>query len=147
MPAHLELRTATAPQPDLSGGFDPSRDYVRMVLRDLLVYVRVGLHPWEHRGPQQLVVNVEAWAAAGDRYTDADVGRIIDYDRIRELIQQEWPQRPHCRLIEPLAEELIAACFALPGVEAARVRIEKPDIFPEAKGAGIEIFRRKNPKA
>jgi len=42
-----------------------------------------------------------------------------------------------------LVEDLIGVCFALPPVEACRVRITKPDIFPEAAGAGVEIFRRR----
>jgi dihydroneopterin aldolase len=46
-------------------------------------------------------------------------------------------------LLEPLAEELIQLCFKHPAVEAARVRLEKPDIFSEAQGVGIELYRRK----
>ena len=46
-------------------------------------------------------------------------------------------------LLETLVEELIGVCFSLPPVEACRVRITKPDIFPEAAGAGVEIFRRR----
>jgi dihydroneopterin aldolase len=125
------------------GIFDPERDHVRMVLRDLVVEIGVGLHPWEKLRPQRLVVNVDAWAYVGRRYTDEDAELILDYDRIRNVIREEWPRRGHINLLEPLAEELIELCFAYPTVAAARVRLEKPDIFSEAQGVGIELYRRR----
>ena len=123
--------------------FDPERDHIRIVLSDLTVEIGIGLHPWEQGGPQRLIVNVEAWAYVGASYTDSDAGAILDYDRIRDRVRNEWPKRPHVKLLEPLAEELIALCFTYPAVAAARVRVEKPDIFPEARAVGIELYRRK----
>ncbi len=69
-------------------------------------------------------------------------GGFIDYDRVRDHISG-WRGRDHVELLETLVEELIGVCFALPPVEACRVRITKPHIFPEAAGAGVEIFRRR----
>jgi dihydroneopterin aldolase len=143
-PGSAIARPIDTAQPSL-GLFDPERDHIRMVLRDLVVEVRIGLHPWEQLRPQRLVVNVEAWAYVGDRYAHSDADSILDYDRIRDVIREDWPNRPHAKLLEPLAEELIALCFAHPAVEAARVRLEKPDIFSEALGVGIELYRRRPP--
>ena len=92
---------------------------------------------------QRLVVNVEAWAYVGAPYTHEDAGLILDYDAIRDVVREDWPQRAHMKLLEPLAEELIQLCFKHPAVEAARVRLEKPDIFSEAQGVGIELYRRR----
>ncbi len=140
-PASTIARPSETVQPSL-GVFDADRDHIRMVMRDLMVEVSVGLHPWEQLRPQRLVVNVEAWAYAGAPYTDADAEAILDYDHIRDVIREEWPKRAHAKLLEPLAEELIQLCFRHPAVEAARVRLEKPDIFSEAQGVGIELYRR-----
>ena len=141
-PASTIARPVDTGQPSL-GLFDPERDHVRMVLRDLVVEVKVGLHPWEQLRPQRVIVNVEAWAYVDAPYTHEDAGSILDYDRLRDVIREEWPKRPHAKLLEPLAEELIQLCFAHPAVEAARVRLEKPDIFSEALGVGIELYRRR----
>jgi dihydroneopterin aldolase len=143
-PATAIARPSETVQPSL-GIFDPDRDHVRMILRDLVVEVPIGLHPWEKMRPQRLVVNVEAWAYVGAPYSDADTGTILDYDRIRDVIREDWPKRQHMNLLEPLAEELICLCLAHPAVAAARVRLEKPDIFSEAQGVGIELYRRKRP--
>jgi len=144
-PASVIARPVETIQPSL-GIFDPERDHVRMVMRDLVVEIDIGLHPWEQLRPQRLVVNVEAWAYVGAPYTDDDADAILDYDQIRDMVREEWPRRPHARLLEPLAEELIQLCFRHKAVSAARVRLEKPDIFSEARGVGIELYRR-NPAA
>ena len=123
--------------------FDPDRDHIRIVLSDLEASILIGLHPWEQEKPQRILVNAEVWAYAGAVYTDDHATRIVDYDRIRNRVRDEWPKRPHIKLLEPLAEELIALCFTFPDVEAARVRVEKPDIFPDAKSVGIELYRRR----
>jgi dihydroneopterin aldolase len=144
-PASSIARPIETVQPSL-GVFDPARDHIRMVMRDLVVEISIGLHPWEQLRPQRLVVNVEAWAYVGVAYTHDDAEAILDYDHIRDVVREDWPKRPHVRLLEPLAEELIQLCFRHKAVAAARVRLEKPDIFSEAQGVGIELYRL-NPAA
>ena len=128
-----------------AGGFDwrHAGDHVRVLLSDVAVDVRIGLHAWERHPerPTRLIVNVEMFAAWPLPKAGAE-GGFIDYDRVRDHVAS-WRERDHVELLETLVEELIGVCFALPPVEACRVRITKPDIFPEAAGAGVEIFRRR----
>jgi len=115
--------------------------YVRMMIRDLVTEVRLGLHPWERHPekPQRIVVNVELYAAPQTgRYKH--VSSVVDYDYIREALRK-WPRRRHTVFIETLLEELVTLCFKDKRVKAARVSIFKPDIYNEAAGAGVEIFR------
>ena len=56
-PASAIARGVETVQPSL-GLFDPERDHVRMVMRDIVVEVSIGLHPWEQLRPQRLVVKV-----------------------------------------------------------------------------------------
>lgn len=120
--------------------WDAARSYQRVILRDLVTEVPLGLHPWErHRErPQRIVVNVELFA-----HTDGTFGSretIVDYDEIRNELKS-WRNREHVELIETLLEELVALCFRNAQVEACRVSIVKPDIFNEAGGAGVEVYR------
>jgi len=128
-----------------AGGFDwrHAGDHVRVLLSDVAVDVRIGLHPWERypERPTRLIVNVEMFAAWPLPKAGAE-GDFIDYDRVRDHIAG-WRERDHVELLETLVEELIGVCFALPPVQGCRVRITKPDIFPEAAAAGVEIFRRR----
>lgn len=123
--------------------WDPTRDYVRVILRDMQVEAHVGMHPWElhPERPQRLIVNVELFAHAvpGVR---ASRDTIIDYDHIHDALKA-WPTRAHVPLLETLVEEVVALCFGIPHVAACRVSILKPDIFSDAAAAGVEIYRRR----
>ena len=117
------------------------KGYVRMMIRDLVTEVRLGLHPWERHPekPQRIVVNVELFAAPRNaRYKD--VSAVVDYDYIRNALKK-WPRRKHTVFIETLLDELVKLCFRDKRVMAARVSIFKPDIYNEAAGAGVEIYR------
>jgi dihydroneopterin aldolase len=122
--------------------WDSTRGYQRIVLRDLVTEVRLGLHPWERHDarPTRIVVNVELFAHLPGPFRGSGVEAVLNYDTIRDALRA-WPQKPHTDLIETLIEELIALCFADARVEACRVSILKPDIFNEAAGAGLEVYR------
>jgi dihydroneopterin aldolase len=84
------------------------------------------------------VVNVELYAAPAARIKGHS--SIVDYDYIREALKK-WPRRKHTVFIETLLDELVNLCFRDKRVQAARVSIFKPDIYNEAAGAGVEIYR------
>ena len=115
--------------------------YIRMIIKDLVTEVRLGLHPWERHPekPQRVVVNVELFAAPS-RAKFKDVSSVVDYDHIREALKK-WPRRKHTVFIETLLDELVTLCFKDKRVKAARVSIFKPDIYNEAAGAGVEVYR------
>jgi dihydroneopterin aldolase len=111
--------------------------HVRVVMKDVSLALRIGLHPWEHEAPQRVIVNVELFAA-GPRYIMED-NPILDYDPIYKAVK-EWPARPHTLYIETFLRELLDLAFADPRVDAARVSLVKPDIFPEAAAVGVEAY-------
>ena len=119
----------------MRGLWDAGRSYVRVILQDVQTEAHVGLHPWERHPerPTRLLVNVEMFAHAG--VGDA----FIDYDPVRDAIRA-WPGRRHTDLLETLAGELVALCFANGRVEACRVSVVKPDVFNETGAAGVELY-------
>lgn len=129
-------------------GADPwngRRDYIRVMLRDLVTEAHVGLHPWERHPerPTRLVVNIEMFAALTGSAAASGDG-LIDYDPIRAALKS-WPSRPHTELLETLVDELVGLCFRHQAVRACRVSVLKPDIFNEAAAAGVEVYRIRDP--
>ncbi|MCS6892263.1 MAG: dihydroneopterin aldolase [Rhodovarius sp.] len=116
--------------------------YIASRVVGITVDVAVGIHPWEQHPerPNRLSVDVEMFVPTA--MAPAAAEGIIDYDPVRDLVRG-WQGRPHVLYLETLAEELLAVCFRDPRVAAARVRLTKTQIFPEAAGAGIEVFRRR----
>ena len=50
----------------------------------------------------------------------------------------------HIDLLESIADRIVDCCFADERVHACAVAIRKPDIFPEAQGAGVDVFRTRD---
>jgi len=130
------------PNPRPSPLWDAASDYIGVVLRDVEVEAHVGLHPWEQHPerPSRLLVTVEMFAHLARGRAVGSAKPLIDYDRVRNGLRG-WSSRPHTLLLETLAEEVVALCLGDPAVEACRVAIVKPDIFNDAAGAGVEIYR------
>lgn len=116
--------------------------YARMMIRDFITHVRLGVHPHERvpDRPQRVIVNVEMFSDGRSHLEGEGLASVVDYDPIHSAIQA-WEGRPHVLLIETLLEELIALCFRDPRVRACRVSILKPDIYDAAAAAGVEIYR------
>ncbi len=116
--------------------------YVASRVIGMIVDVAVGIHPWERhpQRPNRLSIDVEMYVPVDA--VQATASGIVDYDPVRSLVRG-WAGRPHVEFLETLAEELLAQCFSEPRVAAARVRVTKLQIFAEAEGAGIEVFRRR----
>ena len=123
--------------------FFDSNDYIRIVLKDVVVEAHIGLHPWERHPerPSRLRISVDLFAHLQDGPLAADT--FIDYDGIRDFLLT-LKDRPHTDLIETLMNDIVAKCFENDRVEACRVSILKPDIFNEADAAGIEVFRTRS---
>lgn len=126
----------------MNGSGMSENSYQRFILKDIVTEVHLGFHPWEQHPerPQRVIVNVEMFAADSPARDFENAGPVVDYDPVRREIR-DWPNRPHTKYIETLLEELVALCFENPAVTACRVSLVKPDIFNEAAGAGVEIYR------
>jgi 7,8-dihydroneopterin aldolase/epimerase/oxygenase len=113
-----------------------------VLIRELEIMTVIGVHDYEKRAPQRIHVWVdlavrEAGAVVSDRLED-----VLDYAEVVRRIEQR-AKAGHVNLLETLAEKLAADCLEDPRVLAARIRIEKPDVIPNARSVGIEIERRR----
>ena len=117
--------------------------YLRMILKDVRISMRLGVHAWEKNGPQPVIINVEMFTRDPGKLAADGVHAVVNYDLVRDAIAT-WPERPHVELIETLLEELSQLCFSDARVEACRISIVKPEIFPEVAEAGVELFRTRS---
>ena len=112
----------------------------RVFVRDLVLLCRIGVGEEERSAPQRIRVHLDlAVAEVPDPFAD-DPDRVVCYADLSRRVRAAATARP-LRLIETLAEKLAAVCLEDPRVRSARVRIEKPDIFPDESVPGVEIER------
>ena len=115
-------------------------DHIVVVLDDVCVNIRCGLHPWERHPerPTRLLVSVRLYAPlTTPRAADMP---IINYDLVRTRILA-LEGEDHIDLLETVADRIVDACFTDARVEACTLSIRKPDIYNESRGAGIDLFR------
>jgi len=113
---------------------------VRIIIKDMIINVRIGLHDHEKENDrsQRIIVNVELFADAKGYLDNPSRDTIIDYDDIYQEIKK-WANNGHTELIETYLKGLLGVCFQNERVQSARVSIAKPDIFEEAEHVGVEI--------
>lgn len=107
-------------------------------LDGLAVMADIGFHDFEVGSPQRLLVDVEVWlddleTPAGDMAASA-----WNYDHLRLEIERIAGSR-RFNLQETVVREIYDWIAARAGVRALRVATSKPDVYPNARGVGVEI--------
>jgi dihydroneopterin aldolase len=119
----------------------------RLFLRDHVVPVQIGAHDFEKGVTQRLVFNVELFVPYASTTPKADkLAEVVDYDFVRELIAARVAVG-HVELQETLCDELASQLLAHPQVRAVRLSTQKPDVYPDCAGVGVEVFRMKGANA
>ena len=116
------------------------RKTYRIFVRDLEMIASVGVYAHEKITPQRIRVSIDL--TVGPRATDATdtVDTVLSYENIVK-VTRAIVGTGHFQLLETLAERIAAECLRQYSVNAVKVKIEKPDIFPDAATVGIEIER------
>lgn len=120
-------------------------DCRRLFLRDYEVWINIGVHDFEKKGEQRVLINVDLYVPLALSTPAHDqLEEVLDYDFIRRSIAQRV-QRGHIHLQETLADDVLKLMLAHPSVRAARVSTEKPDVYPDCEAVGCEVFGMKEP--
>ena len=118
-------------------------DCRRLFLRNYEVRINIGVHDFEKRGEQRVVINVDLFVPLAQSTPHEDKLReVVDYDFMRATVA-ERVSKGHIHLQETLCDDLAAALLAHERVRAVRVSTEKPDVYPDCDAVGVEVFRIK----
>ena len=111
---------------------------IRIFIRNLELLARIGIHGHEQGMPQPVRINVELDAEeklAADRLEE-----VVDYEAIANAIRA-IVAAGHINLAETLAERIAASCLADRRVMRVTVQVEKLHALPGAEAAGVRIER------
>ena len=115
-------------------------DCRRLFLRNYEVRINIGVHDFEKKGEQRVVINVELFVPlALSTPVEDKLREVVDYDFMRSTIAQRV-ERGHIHLQETLCDDMLALMLAHPKVRAARVSTQKPDVYPDCVAVGCEVF-------
>jgi dihydroneopterin aldolase len=120
VPANLKVRSA------------------RIVLEGLEVQADIGFHEFEIGAPQRLLITVEVWLSDLSPPAEDHPAEAWDYDFLRTEVAELVVARRY-NLQETLARAIFDRVAAFHGVRALRVRLSKPDVYPDAEAVGVEV--------
>ena len=124
-------------------GIASAHDKIRHVfIRDLQLRAMLGVYDSEKLEPQRVIVNVDLSVQERGEPLDDDIQNVVSYEHVVNHVK-ELIAGGHVHLVETLAEMIANECLKNRWVVAVRVRVEKPDIIPEAVSVGVEIERTK----
>jgi 7,8-dihydroneopterin aldolase/epimerase/oxygenase len=113
----------------------------RIFIRDFRLQVSIGIHDFEHKGPQTVVVNADLLLGPSEKAHGDKIANVLNYDTVHDGIIA-LAQSRHFNLQESLVDAILELCLAQPGVIEARVSTEKPDVYGDCR-VGYEAVRRK----
>ena len=111
-------------------------------VRDLELDVLIGIYEIEKQKPQRIIVNIDLSVTEGEGPKDDDISHVVSYEVIVKKVETIIAEG-HINLVETLCEKIAASCLKDKRVMAARVRVEKPDVIPNARSVGVEIERQR----
>lgn len=111
----------------------------RIFIRDFRLPVSIGIHDFEKKGPQTVVVNVDLLLESASKAHNDRIANVLNYDTVHDGIVALARSR-HFNLQETLVEAILDLCLAQPGVVEARVSTEKPDVYVDCR-VGYEAVR------
>ena len=104
-------------------------------LQGLRFKANLGILDFERTGPQPIQVDAEVNLGALPIVArDADIGRVLDYRRVRAAIIDECTTE-HTDLVEALVGKLSNRLMSMAGVVGVRVKLTKLEIFPDCEVA------------
>jgi dihydroneopterin aldolase len=128
-------------KPMISHHVASAKSRVRHVfVRDLDCMAMIGIYDHEKVKPQRIVVNIDLSVQEAARPMSDDISHVVSYEIIVKKVEAILAEG-HVNLVETLCENIAQACLKDKRVLAARVRVEKPDIIPNARSVGVEIER------
>jgi FolB domain-containing protein len=114
----------------------------QILIRDLLVRGVIGVNDDERVNPQDILINLTLDVDMHAAGASDDIADAVNYRTIaKQVIAHTESAKPY--LVERLATEIAQICLEHPGVQSARVRVEKPGALRFARSVGVEIVRKR----
>jgi dihydroneopterin aldolase len=109
-------------------------------VRDLVLACNIGVHAHEKGRQQRVRINLDLGVEEVQEPHQDRLENVVCYEDIVTRVRATVADG-HINLVETVAERIAAVCLQNPLCRSARVRVEKLDVFEDAKSVGVEIER------
>lgn len=114
-------------------------------VRDLELTCIIGVYAHEKRGAQRVRINLDVGVEEGEAHHHDQLENVLCYEHLVVSIRAICADGS-INLIETLAERVAEICLQPALARSVRVRVEKLDVFSDARSVGVEIERFAAPR-
>jgi dihydroneopterin aldolase len=111
-----------------------------VLIRDLKVPTLIGVHPWERKAPQTLMLDLELGCDARAGAKRDAIADALDYEAVARRLG-ELGQASSFQLLESFAEAAAALLQAEFGVTRLTLTVRKAGALREAREVAVRIER------
>lgn len=112
----------------------------RIKIKDLLLRGIIGINEWEREKVQDILINITLFTNLRKAGESDNIEDSVNYRTVTKKVI-EHVEKSENFTVEALAVQIAKICLQEPGVQRARVRVEKPGALRFAKSVGVEIER------
>ena len=110
-------------------------------ISDLLFRCIIGINPDERVNKQDVLINLTIFTDFSRCIETEDIEDTVNYKSLK-LDIMTLVENSSYLLVEKLASAISECCLSYKGVQAVKVKVEKPTALRFAKSVGVEIFRK-----
>ncbi|MEX0732368.1 MAG: dihydroneopterin aldolase [Aquisalimonadaceae bacterium] len=111
-----------------------------VTISELQVDAIIGVHAWERRVRQKVILNLELGTESGPAAASDAIEDALDYSAVTASVTRLVVEAD-CRLLETLAERVAAHLVQDYGVPWLRLELRKPGAVSNARYVGVIIER------
>jgi FolB domain-containing protein len=112
----------------------------RVFIKDLIARGIIGINEQEREKPQEIRINIVLFTNVRKAGISDDIADCVNYRTVAKKVQAH-AETVGRWTVEALATDLARLCLKEPGVQKARVRVEKPGAVRFSNSVGVEIER------
>lgn len=117
----------------------------KVFFHEMQFYGYHGVYPEENRLGQRFTVDLELGLDLHPAAASDDLNKTVDYEAVYNTVREIVEGEP-VKLVETLAERVVARLFATFPIQEIRIRVTKPDppIAGHYRAVGVELWRKRS---
>ncbi|MCB1215148.1 MAG: dihydroneopterin aldolase [Deltaproteobacteria bacterium] len=111
---------------------------MHLKLKNLKTKALIGIHPWERKAPQEIILNISL-DFAGEAASHSDqLKDTLDYDALSQKVIR-LVEASEFFLVEKLAQEILQLILKEDLVQNAQVEVDKPEALKTCESVSITV--------
>ena len=115
----------------------------KIFIEELELEMSIGVLDSEKKNKQRVIISAELTIIPNKDWQNDEITDVVSYADVIQTIEDTTSQE-HINLVETVAERILEECMSTRNVLAMTVKVQKPDIFDNARSVGTEITRIKD---